>query len=65
MNILDHPQIKDLNPQTEREGLLYLKAYFEAIDSTLKAAKEFGLEAVEDLHTRMKRQLEKRIEGSK
>lgn len=53
MNILDHPQIKDLKPETEREGLLYLKAYLSAIEATLQAAKDFGLEAAEEFHRKV------------
>lgn len=46
-NILDHPLIKDLAPQTDHEGLLYLKAYITAIEATLSAVREFGLELAE------------------
>lgn len=64
MSILNDPRIKDLKPQTEREGLLYLKAYFEAIEATLGAARLHGLEAVEDLHSRIMKLLQQRIEKS-
>lgn len=49
MSILDHPLIKDLEPQTEREGLLVLKFYITAIEATLSAVKEFGLEPAEKM----------------
>ena len=47
MNILDHPLIKDLEPQSDREGLLFFKAYITAIEATLATVKGFGLELSE------------------
>lgn len=54
-NILDHPLIKDLEPQTEREGLLVLKFYITAIEATLLAVKEFGLEPAEKMQQEIMR----------
>lgn len=45
--ILDHPLLKDLEPLTDREGLLFLKAYITAIEATLATVREFGLEQTE------------------
>lgn len=47
MNILDHPLIKDLAPENDREGLLFFKAYITAIEATLSTVREFGLELAE------------------
>lgn len=65
MNILEHPQLKDLQPQNEREGLLYLKAYLEAIQATTKAkaVEMFGLEAVGLLHQKVMSELTKKVKG--
>ena len=62
MSILDRPELKDLAPETEREGLLYAKAYFEAIEATLRAVELGGPPAVLKLHEKMQADLEAKLE---
>jgi hypothetical protein len=61
MSILDRPELKDLAPETEREGLLYAKAYFEAIEATLRAVELGGPPAVLKLHEKMQADIEAKL----
>ena len=63
MNILDHPELKDLVPQTEREALLYAKAYLEAVEATLSAVELGGPEAVRKLHEKMQADVMAKLNG--
>jgi hypothetical protein len=63
MNILDHPELKDLKPESEREGLLFLKAYLTAIEATIQAVKQFGLPAAEEFHRKVMADLAGKVKG--
>lgn len=52
-DILNHPQLKDLEPRNEREGLLYAKAYITAIEATIKTIEKFGLGPARKMHEKM------------
>jgi len=51
MSILDHPELQ-IEPETKRETLLYIKAYLTAVDTTLSGVEEFGLPAAKETHAR-------------
>lgn len=53
MNILNDPALRDLQPETEREGRLYAKAYFQGIDAALRSIEEHGIETTRALHQKM------------
>jgi hypothetical protein len=59
--ILERPELRDLKPETEREGLLYMKAYFTAIGRTLTTARTHGLAAVEETHRQILEQLKAKL----
>lgn len=50
MSILDNPAIKDLQAQTQRERLLYFKAYVEGFEAALGSVAHFGLEEAQIIH---------------
>ena len=50
MNILEHPLLKDLQSQTQRERLLYFKAYVEGFEAALRSVEVLGLEQARVIH---------------
>lgn len=62
-SILDHPELKDLKPETEREALLFLKAYLAGIEATLKTVKGFGLSAAEEFHRKVMAELAGKVKS--
>lgn len=62
-DILNHPQLKDLEPQNAREGLLYAKAYITAIEATIKTVEKFGLDPAREMHEKIMAELAVKVEG--
>lgn len=62
-DILQHPVLIDLAPQSEREMLMYTKAFLEAMKAMIMTAKIFDLEMVENIHAKTLATLAKRVYG--
>jgi hypothetical protein len=50
VSILENPAIKDLHAQTQRERLLYFRAYVEGFEAALRSVAHFGLEEAQIIH---------------
>jgi len=50
VSILENPAIRDLQPETKRERLLYFKAYVEGFEAALRSVAHFGLEEAQVIH---------------
>lgn len=61
--ILEHPDLIDLAPASEREMLLYTKAYLEAMEAIICTAKLFNLDMVEGVYASTLVTLARRVYG--
>ena len=50
MSILELPAFRDLQSETQRERLLYFKAFVEGFEAALRSVEHFGLEQARVIH---------------
>ena len=52
VELLEHPALQTLEPETPRETLLFIKAHTIGMVAALEAARYLGLESIEAIYDR-------------